>query len=318
MSDLDHEKEFDKAFEGFGDDKQPEQPVDPPKDDPVQEDGGKDDTEPKEDKKPELEEPKEETPEPKEDDKEELKPTLKKEEEPKEETPEPNQPLTKEDVTSIISNMRTEERTSAKEVEETTKEVLDAYYPEGLSKTLTDTNGKELRTPQDVVEASGGDMTTEEAAQWLLNEQYKLDKQINEINESARAIAETTINFKRDSVTALQKYEPLFKEYPYLQKKVFDKLMKQVKHDKEKGVILSAPDVMEHYDDYLEPYQLAFEHTKNQPATNPTSPPEEKKPEPKPTADDRLDEGGDGGSTAPNDPNDFAQQVGKELAKGNM
>jgi hypothetical protein len=35
--------------------------------------------------------------------------------------------------------------------------------------------------------------------------------------------------------------------------------MKQVKADKEKGVILSAPDVMEHYDDYLEPYQQAYE-----------------------------------------------------------
>ena len=46
MSDIDHEDEFDKAFEGFGEDPAPVTPpaADPPQDDPVQEDGGKDDT----------------------------------------------------------------------------------------------------------------------------------------------------------------------------------------------------------------------------------------------------------------------------------
>jgi hypothetical protein len=46
-----------------------------------------------------------------------------------------------------------------------------------------------------------------------------------------------------------------------------------------------------------------------QPATNPVPPAGTPPPAPKPGADDRLDEGGDGGSTAPDDPNDFAQQV---------
>ena len=225
-------------------------------------------------------------------------------------------PLTKEDAVSIFRDIRIEERTSGQAVETATKDVLDAYYPEGLSNVLVDQkSGKELKTPQDVVDASGGDMPIEEATQWLMNEQYKLDKSVAKIKDDARAVAETTVNFKRDSITALQKYEPLFKAYPKLQEKTFNRLMKLVKADDKKGVILTAPDVLEFYDDALEPYQLAYEHATKQSATNNT--PEPKKDEPaKPGAEDRLEEAGDGGVTPPDDPNDFAQQVSKELAKG--
>lgn len=318
MSDIDHEDEFDKAFEGFGEDPAPVTPpaADPPQDDPVQEDGGKDDTEPKE--------PKQDDQPPKKEGQEDTPPTgdaPKKEEEPKQtpapETPpapEEPKPLTRDDVTSIIQNIRTEERTSAQEVDNTTKEVLEAYYPEGLSNVLVDQNtGKELRTPQDVIDATGGQMSMEDATQWLMNEQYKLDTEISRIKGDAQKIAEQTISFKRDSVAALEKYEPLFKWQPHLQKKTFDLLMRQVKADTEKGVILSAPDVLDLYDTYLEPYQKAYEFSQGQPATNPNPPAPEP---PKPGADDRLDENGDGGATTTvDDPNDFGQQVTKELAK---
>lgn len=228
--------------------------------------------------------------------------------------PEPAQPLTKDDVTSIIRDLQTSERTSGKELETTTKEVLDAYYPDGLSNTLVDEkSGRELRTPADVVEASGGSMSTEEAAQWLMNEQFKLDQQVAQIKNQAKEIAETTVNFKRDSMTVLQKYEPLFKWQPTLQKKAFDLMMKQVKVDEKRGVILSAPDVMDLYDTYLEPYQQAYVFANNQSPTNPTPNPNEP---PKPTAEDRMDISGDGGPAPVDDPNDFAQQVTKELAKG--
>lgn len=233
---------------------------------------------------------------------------------PKAEEPAAPQPLTKDDVKEVVTNLLTSERTSSREVEIASQEVLEAYYPDGLSNVLVDERtGKELRTPQDVVDASNGEMTTEQAAQWLMNEQYKLDQEVAKIKGQAREIAETTINFKRDATMALEKYAPLFEAYPHLQKKVFDRLMKQVKVDEKRNVILSAPDVMEHYDFYLEPYQKAFEFATNKPATNPTPDPN---PQPKPTAEDRMDENGDGGTSPVDDPNDFAQQVTKELAKG--
>lgn len=317
MTDANIDDDFDKAFEGFGEEpKQPETPAEAPKE--GEEPAAPVET-PKEEPKPNeqpVETPKaEDDPKPGDAPKKEEEPKpVETPEAPKEpETPEAPQPLTKDDVTSIIRDLQTSERTSVKELETTTKDVMEAYYPEGLSHDLIDQNtGKVLKTPQDVVDASGGEMSIEQAAQWLMNEQFKLDKQIDEIESNAKKIAETTIAFKRDSVAAIEKYEPLFKAYPHLQKKVFDKLMQNVKADTEKGVILSAPDVMDHYDFYLEPYQQAFEFATKQPATNPVTP---QQPEaPKPGVDDRLDDTGDAGATAVDDPNDFAQQVKKELA----
>lgn len=326
MADIDPEAEFDEAFKNFGEEPASvEPPTDPPT--PPAEPGAAVEP-PKADPPKPAEEPKKDEQTPAEPGKqEEGVPPADPEKKPEEgaeppkapETPvapEEPKPLTEDGVRSIISEIRNDERSSSKEIENTTKEVMDAYYPDGLSNVLTDqSTGKELKTPQDVVDATNGQMDIDQATQWLLNEQYKLDKEVKQIKDDAQKIAETTVNFKRDSIAALQKYEPLFKAYPQLQKKTFDKLMKQVKADTEKGVILSAPDVLEHYDDYLEPYQLAFEHSTQQSATNPVPAPNAEQEPVKPGANDRLDEGGDGGSTAPNDPNDFAQQVGKELAK---
>lgn len=338
MSDTDHNDDgFEEAFtKGLGDDptpetsasKEPETPpaepgavAEPPKKDeapkPAEEPKKDDDTPPAKPEEPEGKKP--ETPpadpekKPEEGDK---KPEAPEAPKPPEESKAP-EPLTKDDVTSLVKNIQTEERNSSKLLDTTTEQVVEAYYPNGLSNVLVDEkSGKELKTPQDVVDASGGEMSIEDAAQWLMNEQFKLDKQINDIKSDARKVAETTINFKRDSIAAVQKYEPLFKVYPQLQAKVFDKMMKLVKDDKEKNVILSAPDVMEFYDDYLEPYQQAFEFGKNQPATNPTPPPEPETPPAKPSADDRLDDTGDGAPSEVDDPNNFGQQVVKELAKG--
>jgi hypothetical protein len=319
MSDIDHDKEFDDAFqkalEVTGGDPAPAEP--PKADDPTPpvtppttqvEEPKKDEQPPAEPKKEEGAAPTGDAPK-----KEEGGEAPKAPETPP--TQEEPKPLTKDDITSVIQNIRTEERDAVKAVEIATNEVLEAYYPDGLSNVLVDqTTGKELRTPQDVVDATNGQMSLEQAASWLMNEQYKLDTEISKIKDQAKEVAETTVSFKRDSVAALQKYEPLFKWQPHLQKKAFDLLMRQVKADTEKGVILSAPDVMDLYDTYLEPYQKAYEFSQGQPATNPNPPAPEP---PKPSAEDRLDEGGDGGSSSDvDDPNDFAQQVSKELSKG--
>lgn len=239
------------------------------------------------------------------------------------EAPQPQEPaapqsLTKEDVVDVISRLRNEERASTQDLQTATSEVLEAFYPEGLSNVLVDqTTSKELRSPQDVVDASGGDMSMEQAQQWLLNEQYKLDQNIAKIKNDAQGVAETTIKFKQDSIDVLQRYSRLFEAYPAVQSKVWDQYSKLVKADEAKGVILSAPDMREFYDTMLEPYRLAFEFSHNQSATNATTPPAATPPAPvTPGINDRMDEGGDGGVSPVDDPNDFAQQVTKALAEG--
>lgn len=227
-------------------------------------------------------------------------------------------PLTEEGVLRLLDKARTEEQNSNKVLRETFDEVLGAYYPEGLSNVLVDqSTGKELRTPQDVVNASGGEMSMEDAAQWLLNKQYELDQSIQDIKRQAAQVTETTVNFKRDAMAAVQKYSDLFKAYPdlNLQEKTFNLMMQQVQADVEKGVIIKAPDVMDLYDTYLEPYAKAFEFSQQNPtppAADPATPPAPATP----TINDRLDEGSDGGESPVDDPTNFAQQVTKELAGG--
>ena len=295
---------FDEAFEGFGEDdttvddtstteeveqedvKQEEAPTDKGGD--KEEEGQKDEqADEQADDKPEAEQ----------------KDDTQAEEQPK--------PLTEDSIRSIINELRTEERSQVDELKTTTDEILNAYYPEGLSNVLYDKNtNKKLRTPQDVVDASGGDMTIEEATQWLMNEQYKLDQDIARVKQEARAVAETTVKFKQDSRDVLRRYEPLFKAYPQVQKKVWEQYKKLMKVDEAKGAVISAPDMREFYDTMLEPYRMAFEYSEDKSATQST---EEVV---KPGAEDRLDEDGDGGASEANDPSDFAQQVKKELAKG--
>lgn len=226
----------------------------------------------------------------------------------------PPKPLTIDDVRTAISDMRNDERTSAKELDTLTDEVLKQYYPDGLSNVLVDSaTGKELRSPQDVVDVSGGTMSIEEAQQWLLNEQYKLDTSIAKIKDDARNLAETNSNFSRGIDRVLDKYKAVFEKFPEQQQKIYKQYMKQVTIDDQKNLVLSAPDVEEFYDFAMEPYVLAYGNMQTQ---QQSAPPPEDKPkisESKPSIKDRLDESGDGGNTGREaDPNDADESL-KEL-----
>lgn len=209
-------------------------------------------------------------------------------------------PITKEDVKDIIQNIRSEERDSSKELDSLTDEVMSTYYPEGLSNVLVDERtGKELRTPNDVIEAFGGDMSVEEAQKWLLNEQYKLDRSIVEIKDQARELAQVNSNFRSGIKRVIDKYENVFKAYPEVQQRVYEGYMAQVKmHEQNKDIVLSAPDIEDFYSLVMQPYELAYAHAQSQSlaqqapqAQTPTIP-----DAPKPSYRDRLDEGGDAGS----------------------
>lgn len=241
-------------------------------------------------------------------------------EEPKEE------PLTMDKMRSLVSDIRREERESSKIMDELTNEVVEKFYPDGLSTEVVDANGNVYATPADVVRAveeSGQEITMEEASQWLMNEKFKKEKEIAEIRQSAQEVAEVNRNFRDGAERVLQKYDKIFEAYPELQQKVYKNYMKTVKIDGERDLVLSAPDIEEYYDDILEPYRLAFEFSQqNQPAHTQQEASKgegkvEKPAEEKQTYNDRLDETGDGGvdndtKPDPNDPNATLNSLFKE------
>lgn len=245
--------------------------------------------------------------------------------EPRQEEAAPAKPLTAEDVSRLLSEERAREHDEAKSLDQMEKDVLAAYYPQGLSNVLLDEkSGREIRTPQDVVELSNGTMSTEEAAQWLMNEQYKLDAKIAEIKGSARELAEVNNNFRSGATRVLDQYKPIFDKYPALQQKVYSNYMKQVKVDDKKDLVLSAPDIEDYYRDFMEPYVMAFGFSQQQvaaaapapPAGAPAAPAAPGAPAipdaPRQTAADRMDVSGDGGvsdEADPSDPNDSLSKL---------
>lgn len=244
-----------------------------------------------------------------------------KPEEKKEETP---PPLTKEDIQAAFREARESDRASAKELDELTNEVISKYYPEGLSNVLIDDKtGKELKTPQDVVDASDGKLSIEEASRWLMNEQYRVDQNIKKIKDDARNIAETNANFHTGIERVLAKYEPVFKAFEKqgIQEKLYKAYMKQVKMDDKNDLVLSAPDIEEFYDLVMEPYLLAYgnmqarQTSSPSPSEKPPEAPQEKPsiPDSKPSIEDRLDETGDGGvgSDREADPNNADESLNK-------
>lgn len=229
-------------------------------------------------------------------------------------------PLTEDNLRSIISELRQEEHDSTKQFDDVYKDIQSRYYPDGISRVLTDTvTGREIRTAQDVIELSGNpDLTIEEAERWRLVAQAKLDSQVAEIEATTRNIAEQTIALDRGAQRVQEKYGELFKAYPALERKITAQYLKTVKIDKDTSAILSAPnDIVEYYDFALEPYQLAFEASKSGNGggtTPPVAPPVIPPIATPPNKDDRLDEHGDGGaSDDDDDPNDFEAQLRKEF-----
>ena len=243
-------------------------------------------------------------------------------EEPETTPPEPvtPTPLTEDNLRSIISDLRREEYQESSRLNEVMKDVQRRYYPDGISRILTDkATGRELRTAQDILELSNNpELTIEEAERWRLVEQAKLDAQIAEIESSTRNIAEQTIALDRGAKRVQEKYAELFKAYPDLERKVTQQYLKTVNIDQNTKAVLSAPlDIVEYYDTVLEPYRMAFETSQaaaQAPAAPQATPPPATAP-PKPNKDDRLDEHGDGGISTDDtdDPNDFEAQLKKEF-----
>lgn len=232
-------------------------------------------------------------------------------------------PVTADEIRHIFSEMRNAEQATIKDIQTLTDEIVELYYPQGIPTAVTDENGKEYKTPQDVVDAvaaSGGEISIEDASQWLMNEQFKLDQQIKEIKQSATTVAEANANFRNGGIRVMQKYKDIFDRVPGLQQKAYKNYMRTVKVDDDKGIILNAPDIEEHYAEFLEPYVLALQSEQQSQPSSPPAAETPKIPDAKQTVDDRLDETGDGGIGAndkddeadPNDPDASLNKLFKE------
>ena len=203
------------------------------------------------------------------------------------EVPEEKPSLSSEDIKKALREVEAEKASYTDEVKSTTKEVLESFYPEGIDRQLRDKDGDPIKSIEDVMERidprTGENFTEERAASWLLEEQQKLNKQVEELEASAERVAEVNINLKKDAERVVEKYADVLKNNPKVAEKARALYENTLRKDPKTGITLEAPlDLIEFYDTFLEPYILAAENT---PAPEPVVEPEKPKANPNDRAD---------------------------------
>lgn len=210
-------------------------------------------------------------------------------EKPAEDTPIEEKPaLNRDDIKAALKEVEQEKTSYADEIQTTTKDVLDTFYPQGIDRQLRDKDGDPIKSIEDVMDRvnprTGENFTEEEAGRWLLQEQQALNKQIEELETSAQRVAEVNVNLKNDANRVVDKYGDILTKYPSLADKAKALYERTLRRDAKTGVTLEAPiDLLDFYDTFLEPYVTGVVQSP------PPPPPAEEPPKPPKDPNDRAD-----------------------------
>lgn len=231
----DEDKEWAQAANDFAansgkipevDADKPDNKAKDPKDDIIQEDGGKDDTEPKE-----TEEEK----------------TAREAKEAEE--------AAKNDGEVDPNKQAREQRGIQRELaadETAMKEDIRKEMFSEVPTVLQDADGDQIRTIEDVQKLmnpnTGKPFTEEEAGSWLLQAQQHLNTQLQELEKQIEQIAETNISLKDQSDSIKGEYGELLKANPNnIREKIWVEYEKTLKKDEKSGIIIEAPVSLESF-----------------------------------------------------------------------
>jgi hypothetical protein len=225
--DATEDKEWEQAAEDFSKGVDPIEKKEEPKDDKVQEDGGKDDTEPKEtpEEKAEAEKPKEEP---------------------------------KVEDNPVIREQRAVQREIAEDQKAMKEDIRKEMFGD-VPTQLLDADGDPIRTIADMQKLLNPNtqkpFTEEEAAAYLFQAQKHLEEQLKEVEQKVDSIAEVNLSIKDQSDNVRTKYGGLLNAMPDLRKAVWAEFEKTLKKDEKSGIIIEAPVSLERfYDIALQPY----------------------------------------------------------------
>lgn len=170
--------------------------------------------------------------------------------------------LTQESIKDAIREVNQEAVAKVDLLKETAKGVIDVLYPQGINRTIYDSNGTAVKTAQDIVDRklinaeTGEEYTYEEAVSFLLESNRKMDSEIAELDKYAESIAEKNISLSEGNARVMAKHGELLKAMPALAKDLAEKYVNtQLKFDKTNSYIEDmrmAPE--EFYDLVLAPY----------------------------------------------------------------
>lgn len=225
-----------------------------PKDDPVQEDGGKDDTEPTDPKTTE-------------------KGNVQTGEEgkPKDgsETPEGEQPPA-EQPTPTPEQQEAQRRQTQLALEADRKDLAKDIREKMFSDVptrLEDADGDPIETIQDVMQLrnpnTGQRFTAEEAAQYLLQAQRHFDKQQEETRSKVDDIVEVNLNIKEQAEAVKSEYGEILAHMPKLRARLWNQFKATLDTDESGEVFTRMPlSMKEFYDTAMAPYVKQVEDMK--------------------------------------------------------
>ena len=173
---------------------------------------------------------------------------------------------TKQDIKDAMAEYNQAQTDRINEVSTLRDEIIQKYYPDGIDQTLRASDGTEIKTAQDIVDmgltkANGEEFTYEEAAQWIMDQRQSISRNLDEIRDSAMAVAETNQNLLDSMDRVRAEYGDLLAAIPEINAQVTNAYLKTLTIDQERGVVTNAPvDMVEFYRMALAPYkQLSSE-----------------------------------------------------------
>lgn len=175
----------------------------------------------------------------------------------------PKDPPTEEDRTKAAVKEALQEMETSK-VERDTKfstlkdEVSKTLYPEGIDRTLRDSDGDPITGIEDLTKLinpkTGDYFTDEEAGSWLLGAQQKLNKDVEQVERFIEEVAEVNIRIEEGANRVVEKYGDFLAKNPQLKDRLLAGYDKTLVKDPNSKVTINAPvDVEEFFDLALEP-----------------------------------------------------------------
>lgn len=210
--------------------------------------------------------------------KEEEESDAKEDETPEENTP-PEEDPTKKAVKEALQEIETDRSSRMAEIDSIKQAAMEKLYPNGIDRQLRDSDGDPITGIDDLTKlvnpATNDYFTEEEAGRWLLENQQRLNKEVEQAERYVEQVAEVNQNLNEGARRVHDKYPEQMADEK-IRTRLLDAYNKTLVKDPETGVIVKTPiDIEEFFDIALENRAVA--------------PPPEPAPKPKPAPTERGD-----------------------------
>lgn len=161
-------------------------------------------------------------------------------------------------VKEAISEIQSSQEERYARYESLKKEAAERLYPEGIDRTLRDSEGDPINGIDDLTKLinpkTGDYFTDEEAGAWLLAAQQKLNKDVETVERFVEQVAETNLLLTEGAERVAAKYGHILSQDKALKDRLLAAFDKTLIKDPNTGVTLRVPmDVEEFFDLNMEP-----------------------------------------------------------------